>query len=100
MNPRDRISRGDDTPGKNRKPSWGIRCRLAENLKRFRSLRGYTQGQLAAASGLLRNYVSNVEQAAVNITLANLEALAAGLGCGEEELLMRNRRLSPRSEQM
>jgi transcriptional regulator with XRE-family HTH domain len=41
--------------------------------------------------GFHKNYVSNVEQARVNITLANLEALAGGLECGEEELLMRNR---------
>jgi len=91
MNARDGPSRGDSTLGTNRKPSWEIRCRLANNLKRFRRLRGYSQGRLAARTGLQRNYVSNVEQGTVNITLANLEALAGGLECGEEELLMRNR---------
>jgi transcriptional regulator with XRE-family HTH domain len=64
---------------------------LADNLKRLRRLRGYTQNRLAVRCGLHKNYVSNVEQATVNITLANLEALACGLECGEEELLMRNR---------
>jgi transcriptional regulator with XRE-family HTH domain len=61
----------------NRKPSLGIRHWLSDNLKRLR----------AAHCGLHKNYVSNVEQGAVNISLANLEALATGLGCIEWELL-------------
>jgi transcriptional regulator with XRE-family HTH domain len=73
----------------NRKPSMEIRYRLADNLRRYRSYRGYTQEALAKVCGLHRNYVSNVEQATVNITLANLEALATGLLCGEDELLRR-----------
>jgi transcriptional regulator with XRE-family HTH domain len=71
----------------NRKASREIRNRLASNLKRLREARGLTQDELAALSRLHKNYISNVEQATVNITLANLEALAAGLGCTEEELL-------------
>jgi transcriptional regulator with XRE-family HTH domain len=76
-------------PGMNRRPSVGIRCRLADNLKRYRHCRGYTQRTLANLCGLSTSYVSDVEQATVNITLANLEALATGLVCGEEELLRR-----------
>jgi transcriptional regulator with XRE-family HTH domain len=72
---------------KNRKASAEILRRLSANVKRFRAARGYTQEELAKVCGLRRNYVSNVEQATVNITLANLEALARGLGCTEEELL-------------
>ena len=76
-----------ESPGTNRKPSLEIRCRLADNLRRFRRHRGYTQQQLAKYCGFPKNYVSNVEQAAVNITLANLEQLARGLRCGEDDLL-------------
>jgi len=84
------------SPGTNRKPSLEIRCRLADNLQRFRRRRNYTQQQLAKYCGFQKNYVSNVEQAAVNITLANLEQLARGLRCGEDELL-RPYLLSPHS---
>jgi transcriptional regulator with XRE-family HTH domain len=58
-------------------------------LKRFRELRGYTQSALADLCDLHKSYVSNVERGTVNISLANLEALAAGLGCAEYELLQK-----------
>lgn len=74
---------------RNRKASAEILGRLSANVKRFREARGYTQEQLAKICGFNTNYVSNVEQATVNITLANLEALAKGLGCTEAELLRR-----------
>ena len=78
-----------DGPATNRKASEGIRYRLADNLKRFRELRGYTQSALADLCDLHKSYVSNVERGTVNISLANLEALAAGLGCAEYELLQK-----------
>ena len=78
-----------ERPGTNRTPIFGICCRLADNLKRYRHYRGYTQRKLANLCGLSPSYVSDVEEAAVNITLANLEALALGLRCGEDELLRR-----------
>jgi transcriptional regulator with XRE-family HTH domain len=71
----------------NRKASPEIRWRLSTNVKRLRQARGYTQQELANLCGLTKSYVCNVEQGAVNISLANLEALATGLGCGEEDLL-------------
>lgn len=43
---------------------------------------------MATACGLTRPYISNVEQATVNIPLANLEVLAAGLGCWPADLLL------------
>jgi len=74
---------------KNRKASPELRWRLATNLKKLREARGYTQQELARRSGLTRNYISNIEQETVNISLANLEALAVGLDCSEEDLLRR-----------
>jgi transcriptional regulator with XRE-family HTH domain len=76
-------------PKKKRKASLEIRCRLANNVKGLRETRGYTQEGLAKLCRLNKNYISNIEQASVNITLANLEALAKGLSCTEEELLRR-----------
>jgi transcriptional regulator with XRE-family HTH domain len=87
----------DDTahPATNRKPSVEICRRLADNLRRFRHNRGYTQEELAKYCGFQKSYVSNVEQAIVNISLANLEAFATGLRCGEGELLRRQLLLPP-----
>jgi transcriptional regulator with XRE-family HTH domain len=74
---------------KNRKPSQEIRWRLATNLKRLREARGYTQLELARRSGLTNAYISKIEQELMNVSLANLEALANGLGCSEEDLVRR-----------
>ena len=74
-----------------RKPSSEIRRRLSANLKRIRAARGYTQEDLAVLSRMHKNYISNIEQTAVNPTLASLEALATGLGCTEAELLTAQR---------
>ena len=76
-------------PKKKRKASLEICLRLAKNVKRLRGARGFTQEGLAKVCRLNKNYISNVEQASVNITLANLEKVAKGLGCSEEELLRR-----------
>jgi transcriptional regulator with XRE-family HTH domain len=76
-------------PKPNRKASRQIRLRLADNVLQLRRTRGYTQQMLAERSGLSKSYVSNVEQATVNISLANIEALADGLGCSEAALLVR-----------
>ena len=73
----------------NRKASQEIRHRLADNVLTFRKARRYTQAVLAKLSQLSKSYISNVEQGTVNITLANLEAIARGLGCSEAVLLAR-----------
>jgi len=71
----------------NRRPSSEILYRLADNARNLRKARGYTQQKLANLCQLSKSYISNVEQATVNISLANLEAIATGLGCAEEDLL-------------
>jgi DNA-binding Xre family transcriptional regulator len=78
-----------DADSRARKASLEIRCHLASNLKQMRCARGYTREKLAELCQL-RSYISDIEQATVNITLANLEALARELGCTERELLTRS----------
>jgi transcriptional regulator with XRE-family HTH domain len=75
----------------NRKASQDIRYRLADNSKRLRKARGYTQERLAKLCGFTKTYISNVEQGTVNISLANLEALTNGLDCTAEDLLRRQK---------
>jgi transcriptional regulator with XRE-family HTH domain len=79
----------------NRKASQEIRYRLADNLKRLREARAYTQKDLANLCGLNKTYIGNVEQGIVNISLANLEAIAKGLECSAEDLLMPIRATTP-----
>lgn len=71
----------------NRKASPQIRWRLAANVKRLRTARGYTQENLASVCEVSKSYVGNVEQGRANVTLATLETLAGGLRCNEQELL-------------
>lgn len=85
----------DKSPATRRRPSVEILYRLADNLRQYRHYRGYTQHELARQCGFSNSYVGEVEQGTVNITLANLEALATGLRCGEDELLRRQLLLSP-----
>jgi transcriptional regulator with XRE-family HTH domain len=65
----------------NRKPSAAIRELLADNVIRLRKARGLTQVRLAAACGVKVGYIGDIERAAINVTLASLEALATGLDC-------------------
>jgi len=80
-----------------RKPSAEILWRLATNLRRLRQARGYTQRELSKVCGFAASYIGDVEQETVNITLANLEALAQGLMCLESDLLMPIREAPKRS---
>jgi DNA-binding XRE family transcriptional regulator len=80
-------SNAGQAPRRNRAPSQVIRYRLADNVRRLRLARGYTQRDLADLCQFTKSYISNVEQGTVNISLANLEAFAAGLVCREWELL-------------
>jgi len=60
---------------------------LAANLRQLREAKGWTQEDLANATGLQKTYISDVEQATINVTLASLETLARGLQCTAAELL-------------
>jgi transcriptional regulator with XRE-family HTH domain len=71
-----------------RKPSAEILGYLATNLKTKRTARRYTQERLALLCGFEPSYIGDLEQQTVNVTLANLEAVAKGLGCTASELLL------------
>ena len=55
------------------------RLRIAENLKRFRSEKGFSQEELADRAGLHRTFVGAVERAERNISIDNVEKLALAL---------------------
>ena len=81
------ISKAD---ARNRAPSREFLYRLANNVKRLRKAQGLTQQELARRCGFGTGYIGDIERAVINITAANLEALATGLACYEEDLVRRS----------
>jgi transcriptional regulator with XRE-family HTH domain len=61
--------------------------RLAETVIVLRTLRGLTQTELAARSGLSDVYVRQIERGERDIGIGALEKLATALGCEAGELL-------------
>ena len=59
-------------------------------VKKLRSRRGITQEDLAALSGLSRQYISDVERGQRNISLLNIEKIAKAFGITISELLTFN----------
>lgn len=62
------------------KKSNSARTLVARKLRYLRFQRGWSQEDLAAASGLHRTYISAVERGATNISLDNIEKLADAFG--------------------
>lgn len=71
--------------------------RLAHNLRRLRAARGWSQDDLAEASGLDRTYVSGIERGRRNPTLRVIERIALGLGVDPSELIDRATANAPRT---
>ena len=60
---------------------------LGQNLKQLRDVRGFTQAQLAALSGVPRPTVATLESGSANPTLGVLLKIATALQVGVEELI-------------
>lgn len=56
-------------------------------MRRLRRQAGLSQEALADACGLHRTYVGSVERAERNISIDNMELVAAALGCRLQDLL-------------
>jgi len=61
--------------------------KLGENLKRIRTKNNITQVEIAKKLGVDRSFVSNLENAKTNPTLATITNLAQALGVSTNELL-------------
>ena len=60
---------------------------VADNLKRLRLQRKWSQEECAEKCGLHRTYIGAVERGERNITLATLDTIAAAFGVSSVELL-------------
>lgn len=63
------------------------RALLAVNVLRLRNERGWSQEALAFEAGLHRTFIAHVERQARNISIDNIERIAAALGVHVADLL-------------
>lgn len=61
--------------------------KLGNNLKRIRTEKGITQGDIAKSLGVSRGFVSNLENGKTNPTLATITKLAIAIGVTTDQLL-------------
>ena len=64
-----------------------ISSKLGKNLKRIRTKKKMSQGDIARALDVHRAYVSGIENGKRNPTLATIKKLADALGVSADELL-------------
>ncbi len=62
-------------------------AKLGKNMKKIRTEKGISQGDIARALGLGRGYISNIENGKTNPTLSTITNLAKALGVSTNELL-------------
>ncbi len=61
--------------------------KLGENLKRIRTQKGISQGDIARALGIDKGFISNIENGKTNPTLATISKLAKVVGVSVDKLL-------------
>ena len=62
-------------------------AKLGRNLKRIRTAKGISQGEIGRMLGVDKGFVSNIENGKTNPTLATITKLAKALGVSSDELL-------------
>ena len=63
---------------------------VANNIKRYRKGKGYSQEKLAELANLHRTYIGSVERGERNLSLKNLQNIADALDVKPENLLKRS----------
>ncbi|MDO8590594.1 MAG: helix-turn-helix transcriptional regulator [bacterium] len=62
-------------------------AKLGKNLKRIRTAKGVSQGEIGRILGVDKGFVSNIENGKTNPTLATIAKLAKAIGVSTDELL-------------
>ena len=73
---------------KPRRQKDSARLRLAANLRATRKARGISQEELGDLAGLHRTYVGSIERGERNVSIDNIERLAAALRVDVIDLLI------------
>jgi transcriptional regulator with XRE-family HTH domain len=66
---------------------YSARLIFSQNVRKARLAKGLSQEDLAEIADLHRNYIGGVERGERNISIDNMEKLAAALGTSISELL-------------
>jgi transcriptional regulator with XRE-family HTH domain len=61
--------------------------KLGKNLKRIRTAKGITQGDIVRELGVGRGFISNIENGKANPTLATIAKIAKVIGVPVDRLL-------------
>lgn len=61
--------------------------KLGRNLKRIRTEKGITQGDIVRALGMPKSFVSNIENGKTNPTLTTIAKIAKAIGVSIEKLM-------------
>ena len=64
-----------------------ISKKLGDNIKKIRTRKGMSQGDICRALEMDRGYMSAIENGKKNITISQLERLAQALGVSVDKLL-------------
>ena len=64
-----------------------ISSKLGQNMKRIRTKKNMSQGDIARALEVDRGYIRNIESGKKNLTLATIQKLADALKVSADELL-------------
>jgi len=64
-----------------------ISKKLGDNIKKIRTRKGMSQGDICRALDMDRGYMSAIENGKKNITIRQLERLAQALGVAVDKLL-------------
>lgn len=62
-------------------------AKLGKNLKRIRTAKGISQGEIGRILGVDKGFVSNIENGKTNPTLATIAKLAKAIGVSIEDLI-------------
>ena len=62
-------------------------AKLGKNLKRIRTAKGISQGEIGRILGVDKGFVSNIENGKTNPTLATIAKLAKAVGVSVGELM-------------
>ncbi|MFA5954923.1 MAG: helix-turn-helix transcriptional regulator [Patescibacteria group bacterium] len=61
--------------------------KLGRNLKRIRTKKGITQGDIVRSLGMPKSFVSSIENGRTNPTLATIAKIAKAIGVSVGELM-------------
>lgn len=64
-----------------------ISKKLGDNIKKIRTRKGMSQGDICRALDMDRGYMSAIENGKKNITISQLDRLAQALGVSVDKLL-------------